>query len=130
MPCFLKNGCGRSNNVTDLVEIFPGFQEISAQTCRKFEQHARKFGLETKSLVEVTSMRTEERPRSSRPSEGEFETKTVIITTAYNPKKLGAKGELELIGGVFLTAPHANGFFFRDQDRCSGGGGDSASPKR
>jgi len=55
-----KMGVGGQIIVTDLVENFPGFQEISgAELAGKFEQHAQKFGLETKSLSKSRILRTE-----------------------------------------------------------------------
>jgi len=122
-----KMGVGGQIIVTDLVENFPGFQEISgAELAGKFEQHAQKFGLETKSLVEVTNIEDRGKTKFVKTSDGEFETKTVIITTGTTPKKLGAKGELELIGRGVSYCATCDGFFFRDKTVVVVGGGDSA----
>jgi thioredoxin reductase (NADPH) len=52
-----KTGIGGQIIVTDLVENYPGFLEISgADLARKFEEHAQKFGLETRSMVEVNGI--------------------------------------------------------------------------
>ncbi len=122
-----KMGVGGQIIVTDLVENFPGFQEISgAELAGKFEQHAQKFGLETKSFVEVTNIEDRGKTKVVITNEGEFETKTVIITTGTTPKKLGAKGELELIGRGVSYCATCDGFFFRDKTVVVVGGGDSA----
>lgn len=122
-----KMGVGGQIIVTDLVENFPGFQEISgAELAGKFEQHARKFGLETKSMAEVTNIEDRGKTKVVKTGEGEFETKTVIITTGTTPKKLGAKGELELIGRGVSYCATCDGFFFRDKTVVVVGGGDSA----
>ncbi len=122
-----KMGVGGQIIVTDLVENFPGFQEISgAELAGKFEQHARKFGLETKSMIEVMSIEDRGKTKVVKTNEGEFETKTVIITTGTTPKKLGAKGELELIGRGVSYCATCDGFFFRDKTVVVVGGGDSA----
>ncbi|MDP2840978.1 MAG: thioredoxin-disulfide reductase [Candidatus Methanoperedens sp.] len=122
-----KMGVGGQIIVTDLVENFPGFQEISgADLAGKFEQQARKFGLETKSMVEVTGIEDRGKTKLVKTNEGDFETKTVIITTGTTPKKLGAKGELELTGRGVSYCATCDGFFFRDKTVVVVGGGDSA----
>ncbi|GFO97567.1 thioredoxin-disulfide reductase [groundwater metagenome] len=122
-----KMGVGGQIIVTDLVENFPGFQEISgAELARKFEQHAQKFGLETKSMVEVTGIEEMGKTKRVSANEGEFETKTVIITTGTTPKKLGAKGELELTGRGVSYCATCDGFFFKEKTIVVVGGGDSA----
>jgi len=122
-----KMGVGGQIIVTDLVENFPGFQEISgAELAGKFEQHALKFGLETKSMVEVEVIEDRGKTKLVKTSEGEFETKTVIITTGTTPKKLGAKGELELTGRGVSYCATCDGFFFREKTVVVVGGGDSA----
>jgi thioredoxin reductase (NADPH) len=124
---FEKMGVGGQIIITDLVENFPGFQEISgAELAAKFEQHARKFGLETKSMVEVTGIEDRGKTKFVKTSDGDFETKTVIITTGTTPKKLGAKGELELTGRGVSYCATCDGFFFRDKTVVVVGGGDSA----
>ena len=122
-----KMGVGGQIIVTDLVENFPGFQEISgADLAGKFEQHALKFGLETKSLVEVNRIEDRGNLKIVKTNEGDFETKTVIITTGTTPKKLGAKGELELIGRGVSYCATCDGFFFKNKTVVVVGGGDSA----
>ncbi len=122
-----KMGVGGQIVVTDLVENFPGFQEISgADLAGKFEQHALKFGLETKSLVEVNRIEDRGNLKIVKTNEGDFETKTVIITTGTTPKKLGAKGELELIGRGVSYCATCDGFFFKEKIVVVVGGGDSA----
>ncbi len=122
-----KMGVGGQIIVTDLVENFPGFQEISgADLAGKFEQHAQKFGLETKSMVEVTHIEDRGKTKLVKTHEGDFGTKTVIITTGTTPKKLGVKGELDLIGRGVSYCATCDGFFFRDKTVVVVGGGDSA----
>ncbi len=122
-----KTGVGGQIIVTDLVENFPGFQEISgADLAGKFEQHARKFGLETKSMVEVTGIKDRGNTKVVKTSEGDFETKTVIIASGTTPKKLGARGELGLTGRGVSYCATCDGFFFKDKTVVVVGGGDSA----
>lgn len=122
-----KMGVGGQIIVTDLVENFPGFLEISGgDLARKFEEHALKFGLEMKGMVEVSGIEDRGATKIVKTHEGDFETKTVIITTGTTPKKLGAKGELNFIGRGVSYCATCDGFFFRDKVVVVVGGGDSA----
>jgi len=122
-----KIGVGGQIIITDLVENFPGFLEISgADLARKFEEHAQKFGLEMKGLVEVSGIEDREKTKIVKTTEGDIETKTVIIATGTTPKKLGAKGELDFIGKGVSYCATCDGFFFRDKVVVVIGGGDSA----
>ncbi len=122
-----KMGIGGQIIITDLIENYPGFLETSgAELAAKFEQHAAKFGLETKSMVEVTGIEDRGKIKAVKTTEGDIETKTVIIATGTTPRKLGAKGELNLIGRGVSYCATCDGFFFRDKTVVVVGGGDSA----
>jgi thioredoxin reductase (NADPH) len=122
-----KIGIGGQIIITDLVENFPGFLEISGgDLAKKFEEHALKFGLPMKGLVEVSGIEDRGATKIVKTHEGDFETKTVIIATGTTPKKLGAKGELNLIGKGVSYCATCDGFFFRDKVVVVVGGGDSA----
>ncbi len=122
-----KIGVGGQIIVTDLVENFPGFLEISGgDLARKFEEHALKFGLPMKGMVEVSGIEDKGATKIVKTHEGDFETKTVIIATGTTPKKLGAKGELNFIGRGVSYCATCDGFFFRDKVVVVVGGGDSA----
>src|SRR3990172_2907758 len=122
-----KVGIGGQIIITDLIENYPGFLEISgSELASKLEQHAAKFGLETKSMVEVMGIEDRGKTKVVKTSEGDIETKTVIIATGTTPRKLGAKGELNLIGRGVSYCATCDGFFFRDKVVLVVGGGDSA----
>jgi len=122
-----RTGIGGQIIITDLVENFPGFLEISgADLARKFEEHAQKFGLETKSMVEVSGIEDKGSTKIVKTTEGDIEAKAVIIASGTTPKKLGVKGELEFIGRGVSYCATCDGFFFRDKVVVVIGGGDSA----
>jgi thioredoxin reductase (NADPH) len=122
-----KIGVGGQIIITDLVENFPGFLEISGgDLAKKFEEHALKFGLEMKGFVEVSGIEDRGATKIVKTHEGDIETKTVIIATGTTPKKLGAKGELNFIGKGVSYCATCDGFFFRDKVVVVVGGGDSA----
>lgn len=122
-----KMGIGGQIIVTDVVENFPGFLEISgADLAIKFEQQALKFGLEMKSMYEVSAIEDRGLTKVVKTSDGDIETKSVIIASGTTPKKLGAKGELDFIGRGVSYCATCDGFFFRDKEVVVIGGGDSA----
>lgn len=122
-----KMGVGGQIIVTDLVENFPGFLEISgADLAGKFEEQARKFGLEMKGMVEVSSIEDRRKTKIVKTAEGDIETKSVLIASGTTPKRLGAKGELEFTGRGVSYCATCDGFFFRDKVVVVIGGGDSA----
>ena len=122
-----KMGIGGQIIVTDVVENFPGFLEISgADLAIKFEQQALKFGLEMKSMYEVSAIEDRGITKIVKTSDGDIETKSVIIASGTTPKKLGAKGELDFIGRGVSYCATCDGFFFRDKEVVVIGGGDSA----
>ncbi len=122
-----RMGIGGQIIVTDLVENFPGFPEISgADLAAKFELHALKFGLETKNMVDVTGIEDRGKTKVVKTTDGDIETKTVIIASGTTPKKLGAKGELQFTGKGVSYCATCDGFFFRDKTVVVVGGGDSA----
>ncbi len=122
-----KMGIGGQIIITDLVENYPGFLEISgADLARKFEEHAQKFGLETKSMVEVSGIEDKGKTKLVKTSEGDIEAKAVIIASGTMPKKLGAKGEMDFTGRGVSYCATCDGFFFRDKVVVVVGGGDSA----
>ena len=122
-----KMGIGGQIIITDLIENFPGFLEVSgADLAAKFEEQARKFGLEMKGMVEVDAIEEKGNIRVIKTTEGDIEAKSVIIASGTTPKKLGAKGEIEFMGRGVSYCATCDGFFFRDKVVVVIGGGDSA----
>jgi len=122
-----KMGIGGQIIVTDKVENFPGFLEISgADLAAKFEEQARKFGLEMKGMAEVESIEDKGNIKIIKTTEGDIETKSVIIASGTTPKRLGAKGEVELTGRGVSYCATCDGFFFKEKEVVVIGGGDSA----
>lgn len=122
-----SKGIGGQIIITDLVENYPGFLEISGgDLAAKFEEHAQKFDLEKKTLVEVTGIEDKGNTKIIKASEGDIETKSVIIASGTTPRKLGVKGEIEFTGRGVSYCATCDGFFFRDKNVVVIGGGDSA----
>ncbi len=112
--------------VSDVIENYPGFSSISgAELVQRFEEHAKGFGLEIKA-AEVEGIGVEGNIKVVRTSEGELRAKAVIVATGAKPRKLGVKGERELLGKGVSYCATCDGPFFRGQRVCVVGGGDTA----
>lgn len=121
-----KVGIGGQIMKTHLLENYPGFPEISGmELMQKMEEHVKKFELEIK-FTEVQEIRDGGDIKTVVTLEGELETKTVIIATGTNPRKLGVPGESKFMGRGVSTCATCDGFFFSGKDVALVGGGDSA----
>ncbi len=122
-----RTGVGGQIIITDLIENYPGFLEISGgDLARKFEEHAPKFDLEMQSMVEVIGIEDRKNTKLVKTTGGDFEAKTVVIASGTTPRKLGTKGEIEYTGRGVSYCATCDGFFFRDKTVVVIGGGDSA----
>lgn len=114
---------------TEKVEDYPGFLSVDGwELAQKFEEHAKKFGAEIATGVNVIALR--------RLHDGTFETvsdtgdmyrsPTVIMTSGGTPVKLGVPGELEFAGKGVSYCAVCDGHFFRGHTIAVVGGGDAA----
>jgi len=109
-----------------LVENYPGFPEgISGTELGEFMRlQATKYGLETLT-TEVTGVRTGNAYEIST-TEGNIQTKSIIVTTGSEYRKLDVAGEERLSGRGVSYCATCDGFFFRDREVAVVGGGDTA----
>src|SRR5690625_1969722 len=111
---------------TEDVENYPGFENILGQELsNKMFEHAKKFGAEyaygdIKEVIDNGDYKT------VLAGDKKYNTKTVIITTGAQYKKLGIPGEAELTGRGVSYCAVCDGAFFRDRELVVIGGGDSA----
>ncbi len=111
---------------TEWVEDYPGFEMIGgAELAMKFEQHARKFGLEI-ITDNVTEIYSDGRYKIVKADDDEYRAKAVIVATGGNPRHLGVPGEEELAGKGVSYCALCDGAFFKDQIIAVVGGGDAA----
>lgn len=112
--------------VSDVIENYPGFPSISgAGLMEKFEEHAKKFGLEIK-LTEIISIAAEGRIQVVKTSDGELRAKAVIVATGAKPSRLGVQGEKKFTGKGVSYCATCDGPFFRGLTVMVVGGGDTA----
>lgn len=122
-----KAGCGGLIAMTDFLENYPGFEVgiNGFELTSKMEQQARNFGTEIV-YGEVLSIETQETLKKVILADKTYITKTIIIASGSNFKKLGIKGEAEFIGKGVSYCATCDGPFFKNKDVAVIGGGDSA----
>lgn len=111
---------------TEMIEDYPGFEKIGGgELAMKFEQHARKFGLEIIS-DNVTEVRSDGRYKVVKGDNDEYRAKAVILATGGEPRRLGVPGEKEMAGRGVSYCAICDGAFFKDEVIAVVGGGDAA----
>ena len=123
-----KAGCGGQIAITDHLENYPGFEEgiNGFDLAMKMEKQARTFGCEI-TYGEVSYIETEDAIKKVILSDKkEYFTKTIIIASGANFKKLSVEGEQEFIGKGVSYCATCDGPFFRNKEIAVVGGGDSA----
>lgn len=112
--------------LSDIIENYPGFPSISgAGLMEKFEEHARKFGLEIK-FTEVLNIETRGIERVAKTSDGDIRVKAVIVATGAKPRRLGVEGEKVFTGKGVSYCATCDGPFFKGHKVLVAGGGDTA----
>lgn len=108
------------------VDNYPGLPGIGGfELGQKFREHAEK--METEFITaEVTGIAEEKEIKQVLTDKGEYETKTIILATGANHRKLGVPGEEELCGMGVSYCATCDGAFFRDRTVAVVGGGDVA----
>ncbi|MBQ1610203.1 MAG: thioredoxin-disulfide reductase [Elusimicrobia bacterium] len=123
-----KAGCGGQIAITDHLENYPGFEEgiNGFELAMKMEKQARTFGCEIV-YGEVSFIETDDAIKKIILSDKkEYFTKTIIIASGANFRKLGVEGEQEFIGKGVSYCATCDGPFFRNKEIAVVGGGDSA----
>ena len=111
---------------TELVENFPGFESIlGPDLSNKMFEHAKKFGAEY-AYGDVQDVIDHGNYKTVVMSSKEINTKSIIITTGAQYKKLGIEGEESLTGRGVSYCAVCDGAFFKERELVVIGGGDSA----
>ena len=113
--------------LTDIIDNYPGFDEgvDGFALGMKMQSGAERFGAETK-YAEVVSVALSEEPKRIVTDSGELFSKTVVVATGANPRKLGIDGEDELVGRGLHYCAHCDGRFYKGKTVAVIGGGNSA----
>ncbi|MFH1710138.1 MAG: thioredoxin-disulfide reductase [bacterium] len=112
---------------TELVENYPGFPEgISGiDLGQKLEDQARKYGLDIV-FGKAISLEAKNNIKEVRTEEHSYSSRTVIIATGSEPKKLGVPGEETFIGKGISYCATCDGPFYKDKNVAVIGGGNGA----
>ena len=116
--------------LTTEVENYPGFPDgiLGPDLMAGFRQQAERFGTDIRT-EKVTRVDFSERPFKLWVGESEEPTylaHSVIVATGAQALMLGLPAEQKLMGRGVSTCATCDGFFFRGQQICVIGGGDSA----
>lgn len=111
---------------TEEVENYPGYDHIlGPDLSTKMFEHAKKFGAEY-AYGDVTEIIDGEQYKVIKSGAKEYKTRTIIISTGAEYKKMGVPGEQELTGRGVSYCAVCDGAFFKDKELIVVGGGDSA----
>lgn len=111
---------------TEEVENFPGFDFVTGpDLSSKMFEHAQKFGAEYK-YADIKSIEDEGDIKVLKTGSDDIKTKTIIIATGAEYKKIGVPGEEELGGRGVSYCAVCDGAFFKERELVVIGGGDSA----
>ena len=125
---FEKMSPGGQMALTEQLDNYPGFENgiEGYMLAMKMQAGAARFGVDTH-YADVLSVDLNSDVKKLNTSEGEFLAKTVVVATGANPRKMGVKGEDELIGrGVHYCAA-CDGMFYKDKTVMVVGGGNTAA---
>lgn len=111
---------------TEAIENYPGFESIlGPELSNRMFEHSQKFGAQY-AYGEVQSVTDHGQYKEIVAGDKTYKTKTVIITTGAEYRKVGVPGEEELTGRGVSYCAVCDGAFFRDRELVVIGGGDSA----
>lgn len=111
---------------TEEVENYPGFDTIlGPELSTKMFEHAKKFGAEY-AYGDVTEIIDGEEYKTIIAGKKQYKTRTIILSTGAEYKKMGVPGESELGGRGVSYCAVCDGAFFRNKNLIVVGGGDSA----
>ncbi len=118
---------GGQVTITDAIDNFPGFPDgiTGFELFQNMKNQAEKFGarIVAETAVEVDFSK---QPLVIKTRDNTYESRTVIIATGSDPRKLNVPGEKEFVGKGVSYCATCDAFFFRGRKVVVVGGGDSA----
>ncbi len=114
--------------LTGEIDNYPGFPEgIDGFTLgMNMQQGAERFGAKTY-YGEVLEVELSGDTKTVKTESEELYSKTLVIATGANPRKLGLEDEEELVGKGVHYCAHCDGRFYKDKTVLVVGGGNSAA---
>lgn len=122
-----KKNIGGNAFLTEKIENYPGFNEISGpKLMERMEHQAKTYGAEIKTGEEVSAIEKKGELFELSTIMGTYLTKTVVLSTGSTYRKLGIPNESNLIGSGVHFCATCDGAFYRDKEVIVIGGGNSA----
>ncbi|MEM6961649.1 MAG: thioredoxin-disulfide reductase [Myxococcota bacterium] len=125
---FIKGGIpGGQLMITTDVENYPGFPKgiQGPEMMKLFRDQAEHFG--TRFITrDVDKVDFSAAPFQVWTGEERFEARSIVIATGAKAKWLGLENETKLQNRGVSACATCDGFFFKNQDVCVVGGGDTA----
>ncbi len=117
---------GQPSNYLEL-ENYPGFGKIGGyDMMEKFEEHADMFNIDKYPMQEIQNIDLLSEVKTIETLDTVYRSKTVIIATGAQARKLGIPGEKELLGRGVSYCAVCDGAFYRDKVVAVVGGGNAA----
>ncbi len=118
---------GQVKDTQDIENLISVPLTTGTELSANFEKHLREYNITLKEHVSVKEIgETEEENYSIHLNTGEtFETRSIILATGAQWRKLGVPGEEENVGKGVAYCAHCDGPFFKGKDISVIGGGNS-----
>jgi len=111
--------------LTDDIENYPGFKKIKGmELSEKLKDHAKQYGVEMVT-AKVTEISREDNFRL-KTKDNEYESRSVILATGTEWRKLEVPGEEEFSKKGVHYCALCDGYFYADKEVIVVGGSDSA----
>jgi len=112
---------------TNQIEDYPGIDSTDGFALgQKIQQQAEKLGVEIRQET-ATDVKKISEGFEIRTSKGVYESRTIILATGAQAKKLGVEGETEFLNKGLAYCATCDGPLFKDKVVAVVGGGDSAA---
>lgn len=123
-----KLSAGGQMALSPMIDNYPGFDEgiDGFSLGQKMLAGAERFGAQTL-LAEVTGLELSAPVKTVRTTEGDFESRTVILSTGADPKNLGLPNEEALVGRGVSHCAACDGMFYKGKTVVVAGGGNTAA---
>jgi thioredoxin reductase (NADPH) len=108
------------------IDNYPGFENVSgSQLVERMEAHARRYA-EVLEFREVVGLERDGGLFLARTPDGDYRARAVVLATGSSRRRLGVRGESELLGRGVSYCPMCDGYLFRGRRTVVVGGGNSA----
>ena len=123
-----KMSVGGQMATTGKIENYPGFEDgiEGFDLGMRMQAGTERFGARTE-YAQVTKTSLAGEIKRVFTDFGELLSRTVIIATGADPRKLGVKDEEQLMGNGVHYCAHCDGRFYKDKTVMVVGGGNSAA---